>query len=77
MSNSVDPDETALDEPSHLDLCCLQKPINTACDSERVSVQQWFKQRCFFPAEQNSVLVHIHLATAFDHCYMALNKRYF
>ena len=23
MSNSVDPDETALYEPSHLDLCCL------------------------------------------------------
>ena len=27
MSNSVDPDETARYEPSHLDLCCLQKPI--------------------------------------------------
>ena len=27
MSNSVDPDETAHYEPSHLDLCCLQKPI--------------------------------------------------
>ena len=27
MSNSVDPDETAHDEPSHLDLCCLQKPM--------------------------------------------------
>ena len=26
-SNSVDPDETAHYEPSHLDLCCLQKPI--------------------------------------------------
>ena len=26
MSNSVDPDETAHYEPSHLDLCCLQKP---------------------------------------------------
>ena len=23
MSNSIDPDETALYEPSHLDLCCL------------------------------------------------------
>ena len=23
-------------EPSHLDLCCLQKPIIIACDSERV-----------------------------------------
>ena len=27
MSNSVDPDETAYYELSHLDLCCLQKPI--------------------------------------------------
>ena len=27
MSNSVDPDETAHYEPSHLDPCCLQKPI--------------------------------------------------
>ena len=27
MSNSIDPDETAHDEPSHLDLCCLQNPI--------------------------------------------------
>ena len=27
MSNSIDPDETAHDELSHLDLCCLQKPI--------------------------------------------------
>ena len=27
MSNSVDPDETAHYELSHLDLCCLQKPI--------------------------------------------------
>ena len=27
MSHSVDPDETAHYEPSHLDLCCLQKLI--------------------------------------------------
>ena len=27
MSNSVDPDEPAYYKPSHLDLCCLQKPI--------------------------------------------------
>ena len=27
MSNCVDSDETAHDEPSHLDLCCFQKPI--------------------------------------------------
>ena len=37
MSNSVDPDETAHDEPSHLDLHCLQKPILIAYGSERVN----------------------------------------
>ena len=38
MSNSVDPDETAQNEPSHQDLCCLQKPIFTAYGSERVNI---------------------------------------
>ena len=37
MSNSVDPDETAHYEPSHLDLRCLQKPIFIAYGSERVN----------------------------------------
>ena len=37
MSNSVDPDETAHHEPSHLDLCCLQKPVFIACGGERVN----------------------------------------
>ena len=36
MSNSVDPDETAHYEPSHLDLRCLQKPVIISCGSERV-----------------------------------------
>ena len=27
ISNSVDPDETANYEPSHLDLCCLQNTL--------------------------------------------------
>ena len=36
MSNSIDPDETAHDEPSHLDQCCLQKLIIIAYGSERV-----------------------------------------
>ena len=36
MSNSLDPDETAHYEPSHLDLRCLQKPITIAYGSERV-----------------------------------------
>ena len=39
MSNSVDPDEMAHYEPSHLDLCCLQKSIIMACGSERVKVR--------------------------------------
>ena len=30
MSNSVDPDKTAHNEPSHLDLRCLQKTIIVA-----------------------------------------------
>ena len=37
MSNSEYPDETAHYEPSHLDLRCLQKPVITACGSERVN----------------------------------------
>ena len=36
MSNSVDPDETAHYETSHLYLCYLQKTIIIACGSERV-----------------------------------------
>ena len=36
MLNSADPDETALYEPSHLDLRCLQKPIIITYGSERV-----------------------------------------
>ena len=39
MSNSVDPDETALNEPSYLDLRCLQNPITIASGSERVKLK--------------------------------------
>ena len=38
MSNSVDLDETAHNEPSHLDLCFLRKPIVIAYGSERVKL---------------------------------------
>ena len=38
MSNSIDPDETAHNEPSHLDLRCLQKPIIIAYDKERAKI---------------------------------------
>ena len=36
MSNSVDPDDTAIHEPSHLDLRYFQKPIIIVCGSERI-----------------------------------------
>ena len=36
MSNSVDPYETAHQDPSRLDLCYLQKRIVIAYGSERV-----------------------------------------
>ena len=36
MSNSIDPDEMAHFEPSHLNLRCLQKSIIIAYGSERV-----------------------------------------
>ena len=42
MSNSIDPDETAHDEPSHLELRCLQTPIVIACGSERVKTTSYF-----------------------------------
>ena len=35
MSNSVDPDEMAYNEPSHLNLHDLQMPIIIACGSEK------------------------------------------
>ena len=38
MSNSVDLDEMAHFEPSHLDLCCLQKPLLSP-----VAVKEWTK----------------------------------
>ena len=39
MSNIADPDETA-HEPSHLDLCCLQKPIIIDRGSERTHISK-------------------------------------
>ena len=40
MSSSVDLDEAAHYEPSHLDLGCLQKPITIAYGCERVKMQR-------------------------------------
>ena len=47
MSNSVDPDETPHYEPSHLDLCYLQKPIIIACGSETVKVLHYTEVRMY------------------------------
>ena len=44
MSNSVDPDETAHYETSHLDLRCLQKPIIIACGSEKVEKKVLYQE---------------------------------
>ena len=54
MSNSVDPDETAHDEPSHLDRRCLQKPIIIAYGSERVKRDQDLNQVRKTPCFVNS-----------------------
>ena len=32
-------------EPSHLDLCCLQKPIIITCGSERVKPKNWLSSK--------------------------------
>ena len=37
MANSVDPDETARNEPSHLDLHCLQKYLYWSSGLKRLS----------------------------------------
>ena len=49
MSNSLDPDEMAHYEQSHLDPGCLQKLIVIACGSERLilSGRQQHCQDCF------------------------------
>ena len=39
QANSVDPDETARNEPSHLDLHCLQMYVSVfVCRDERVEM---------------------------------------
>ena len=47
MSDSLDLDEMAHYEPSHLDLCCLQKPIIIVCGSERIKGSIFLKTRQF------------------------------
>ena len=61
MSNSVDPDETAHDhdEPSHLDLRCLQKPIIIACGCERVKSYN-------ISSRDGELLYRLHIKYMFD-----------
>ena len=47
MSNCVDPDETVHNEPSHLDLRCLQKPIMISYGSEILRVKEKILQLSF------------------------------
>ena len=52
MSNRVDPDETA-----HVNLCCLQKPINIAYGSKRVNADNVnFNQKLHSAASDLSAL---------------------
>ena len=75
MANSVDPDGTARDEPSHLDLHCLQNYLFLVCGTEKVKFfAQWemqFNFRVFvFSAAQvflkqsfSGIIQHIHKQT--------------
>ena len=53
MANSIDPDETAHYEPSHLNLCCLQKPITMACGSEKVKPSEYRNNRKYWDSLSN------------------------
>ena len=57
MSNRVDPDETAHHEPSHLDLCCLQKPTLSPMAVKELSFHKSVKYLsdtvCIFYASPN------------------------
>ena len=72
MSNSVDPDETAHYEPSHLDLSCLlQKPTFIACGSEKIKSRPYsecaktvfFKNNCI--VKRQNILCFVSLLQIF------------
>ena len=48
MANSVDPDETARYEPSHLDLQCLHKYV-LVCRDERVNAVEEIRREVGLP----------------------------
>ena len=45
LTNSVDPDETARDEPSHLDLHCLQSSLNWSSEMKGLQKQRGYGLR--------------------------------
>ena len=47
MANSVDPDETAHYEPSHLGLHCLQRYLYWSCRDERVKYDRTYQGKVF------------------------------
>ena len=56
-------------EPSHLDLCCLQKPIIIACGSERVKT---FKQHLLWTA--SPILLDLHMQHAWEKSFRIWEK---
>ena len=48
MSNSVDPDDTAHYEPSHLDLRCLQNLLSSPMTVKELSVNHDILKHVFF-----------------------------
>ena len=47
-------------EPSHLGLCCLQKPIIIACGSESVNLAIASGKAHFSPKRTNIFLISVH-----------------
>ena len=61
MSNSIDPDEMAHYEQSHLDLCCLQKPIIIVYGSESVKALSRFVAEDFLKKKNDNNKKSCHL----------------
>ena len=71
MLNSIDPDETAHYEQSHLDLHCFQNPFVITYGSERVKEKNWLsvgsslpctndkEGKCFHTISLGSVSIHL------------------
>ena len=59
MSNSIDQDEMAHYEQSHLDLCCLQKPIIIVYGSESVKALSRFVAEDFLKKKMIIIKNHV------------------